>query len=56
MIPIEVPLIIESVIEANQIEAEIERVREAFPVHAIERSQCAVRGTPVGTWLQWQPT
>ena len=56
MIPIEVPLIIESVIEANQIEAEIERVREAFPVHSIEGSQEAVRGTPVGPWLQWQPT
>ena len=56
MIPINVPLIIESVIEASQIEAEIERVREAFPVHSIERSQGAVRGTPVGPWLQWQPT
>jgi hypothetical protein len=56
MIPINVPLIIESVIEASQIEAEIERVREAFPVQTLASSREATRGIPVGPWLQWQPT
>jgi hypothetical protein len=56
MIPINVPLIIESVIEASRIEAEIERVREAFPVQTLVSSQEATRGIPVGPWLQWQPT
>ena len=56
MIPINVPLIIESVIEASQIEAEIERVREAFPVQTLVSSREATTGIPVGPWLQWQPT
>ena len=56
MIPINVPLIIESVIEASQIEAEIERVRETFPVQTLASSREATRGIPVGPWLQWQPT
>jgi hypothetical protein len=56
MIPINVPLIIESVIEASQIEAEIERVREAFPVQTLVSSREATRGISVGPWLQWQPT
>ena len=56
MIPMNVPLIIESVIDASQIEAEIERVREAFPVPTLVSSPEAVRGNPVGPWLLCQPT
>jgi hypothetical protein len=55
MIPINVPLIIESVIEESQIEAEIERVREAFPDQTPVNSQEALVGNPAGPWLLCQP-
>jgi hypothetical protein len=56
MIPANVPLIIESVIEPSQIDAEVERVREAFPVQSLINSQDTLRGNPVSPLLLWQPT
>ena len=56
MIPTDVPLIVEAVIEESQIEVEIERVREAFPDDALVGSQEAVGGSPIGPWLLCQPT
>ena len=56
MIPTDVPLIVEAVIEESQIELEIERVREAFPDDALAGSQEGVGGSPIGPWLLCQPT
>jgi type 1 glutamine amidotransferase len=56
MIPVNVPLIVEAVIEESRIEAEIERVREAFPVHTLVSAEGVVPGNPVGSWLLCQPT
>lgn len=56
MIPVSVPLIIESVVDASQVAAEIERVREAFPVPTLVSSQEVTRPNPVGGWLLCQPT
>jgi hypothetical protein len=56
MIPVSVPLIIESVVDVGHVEEEIARVREAFPVPALANSQEAAKPNPVGGWLQYQPS
>jgi hypothetical protein len=56
MIPADVPLIIESVIDPSQIDAEVGRVREAFPIQALVNSQDIVRGESTNPRLLWQPT
>jgi hypothetical protein len=56
MIPIDVPLIIESVIEESRIDAEVRRVREAFPVEALASAQDTAGANPAASWLLYQPT
>jgi hypothetical protein len=57
MIPADVPLIVESVVQPSQIDAEIERVREAFPVvEAVVGAHDLTRPAGVTPRLLWQPT
>jgi hypothetical protein len=56
LIPNDVPLIIESVVEESRIEVELERVREAFPVQVHVNPQAAAGGNRVNEWLLHQAT
>ncbi len=55
MIPLDIPLIIESVIPANQISAEVEHVRIAFPIRGLEAGQDPSIATNVNAWPLCQP-
>lgn len=55
MIPVDIPLIVESVIESSQIGAEVERVRYAFPVRTQGDSEGTSTATDVRTWPLCQP-
>lgn len=55
MIPINVPLIVESVIECGQIAAEIERVRSAFPVPALGLVRSLPTPADASLWPLYQP-
>ncbi len=55
MIPPDIPLIVESVIPANRIGAEVEHVQSAFPIRTLEAAQDPSIAANLNTWPLCQP-